>query len=390
MLGMLYRHVFGIAIRKLSEKPTESGIDRTCRFVIVRDPGSHRPGVPSRANSALWSLMELRSIQYFVQVADEGSITRTADKIGIAQPALTRHIKQLETELGTQLLTRLPRGVRLTTSGRDFLDHARTIMLEVTRASEHVRSKAQSPRGRVVMGTSPTLAPLLLPRCLARARQQCPTVTLKVVEGFSPQLLDALLTGRLDLAVMTNPPRTTALSLTPMCSEPLVVIAPPGVRGTRHAFSLAELSGTPFIITVGLRTLVEQQLAGFGAALNVEAEVDSVEAIRRLLVSGVGMSIMPVSAFHDELRAGKVVAYPVEDANLHRILILARPAAEARSAAIDEIGHIVRGEMADLLKEGFFRMPAPARSVPAPRAVAPPARTPGHRARQRPAAHARR
>jgi LysR family nitrogen assimilation transcriptional regulator len=305
--------------------------------------------------------MELRSIQYFVQVADEGSITRTADKIGIAQPALTRHIKQLEAELGTQLLTRLPRGVRLTTSGRDFLDHARAIILEVTRASEHVRSKAQHPRGRVVMGTSPTLAPLLLPRCLARARQQCPTVTLKVVEGFSPQLLDALLTGRLDLAVMTNPPRTTALSLTPLCSEPLVVIAPPGVRGTRDAFSLAEVSGTPFILTVGLRTLAEQQLAAFGVGLKVEAEVDSIEAIRRLLVSGVGMRIMPVSAFHDELQAGQVVAYPIEDANLHRILILARPAAETRSAAIDEIGHIVRGEMAELLQQGFFRMPSAAR-----------------------------
>jgi LysR family transcriptional regulator, nitrogen assimilation regulatory protein len=330
--------------------------------------------------------MELRSIQYFVQVADEGSITRTADKIGIAQPALTRHIKQLESELGTQLLTRLPRGVRLTTSGRDFLDHARAIMLEVTRASEHVRSKAQAPRGRVVMGTSPTLAPLLLPRCLARARQQCPTVTLKVVEGFSPQLLDALLTGRLDLAVMTNPPRTTALSLTPLCSEPLVVIAPPGARGTRQAFSLAELSGTPFIITTGLRTLVEQQLAGFGVTLNVETEIDSVEAIRRLLVSGVGMSIMPVSAFHDELGAGQVVAHAVEDANLHRILILARPTAEGRSAAIDEIEHIVRGEMADLLKAGFFRMPAVARGASVRR---PAARTPAPRAPRRVSAHAR-
>jgi LysR family nitrogen assimilation transcriptional regulator len=301
--------------------------------------------------------MELRSIQYFVQVADEGSITRTADKIGIAQPALTRHIKQLEAELGTQLLMRLPRGVRLTTSGRDFLDHARSIMLEVARASEHVRSKAQAPRGRVVMGTSPTLAPLLLPRCIARARQQCPTLTLKVVEGFSPQLLDALLTGRLDLAVMTNPPRTSALALTPLCSEPLVVISPPGTRGTRHAFSLAELSGTAFILTVGLRTLIEQQLAAFGVGLKVEAEVDSVEAIRRLLVSGVGMTIMPVSAFHEELRAGHVVAYPIEDANLHRILILARPVAEARSAAIDEVEHIVRAEMADLLQQGIFRMP---------------------------------
>jgi LysR family nitrogen assimilation transcriptional regulator len=301
--------------------------------------------------------MELRSIHYFVQVADEGSITRTADKIGIAQPALTRHIKQLEAELGTQLLMRLPRGVRLTTSGRDFLDHARTIMLEVSRASEHVRGKAQAPRGTVVMGTSPTLAPLLLPGCVARARQQCPAVTLKVVEGFSPQLLDALLTGRLDLAVMTNPPRTTALALTPLCSEPLVVLSPPGARGTRNAFSLAELCGTPFILTVGIRTLVEQQLAGFGGGLRVEAVVDSVEAIRRLLISGVGMTIMPVSAFHDDVRAGRLVAYPIEDANLHRILILARPVAEVGSAAIDEIEHIVRGEMAGLLQAGIFRMP---------------------------------
>lgn len=302
--------------------------------------------------------MELRSIQYFVQVADEGSITRTADKIGIAQPALTRHIKQLETELGTQLLMRLPRGVRLTTSGRDFLDHARTIILEVSRASEHVRGKTLAPRGPVVMGTSPTLAPLLLPGCVARARQQCPMVTLKVVEGFSPQLLDALLTGRLDIAVMTDPPRTRALALTPLCSEPLVVLSPPGARGTRHAFSLAEICRTPFIVTVGLRTLIDQQLAAFGIALRVEVEVDSIEAIRRLLISGIGMTVMPVSAFHDEIRAGQLAAYPIEEANLHRILILARPIAEAKSTAIDEIEHIVRAEMAGLLQAGIFRMPA--------------------------------
>src|SRR5437867_10919099 len=303
--------------------------------------------------------MELRSVEYFVQVADEGSITRTAEKVGIAQPALTRHIKQLEAELGTQLLTRLPRGVRLTGSGREFLEHARRIMREVSRAKDHVRGRAETPRGRVAMGTSPTLAPLLLPGCLARARQQCPALTLKMVEGFSPQLLDALLTGRLDLAVMTNPPRSPALALTPLISEPLVVIAPPGTRGTRAAFSLAEIACTPFIVTVGLRTLIEQQLASFGVVLRVEAEVDSVEAIRRLLVSGGGMSIMPVSAVHSESCAGQVVAYAIEDSNLHRILVLARPVAEARSAAIDEVEHIVRAEMEGLLEAGLFRLPTP-------------------------------
>src|ERR1700719_4133392 len=134
------------------------------RIYLTPRSGGRKRGA-SAAHAVLLSLrqnaservepMELRSIQYFVQVADEGCITRTADKIGIAQPALTRHIKQLEAELGTQLLTRLPRGVRLTTSGRDFLDHARAITLEVSRASEHVRAKAQAPHGNVVMGTSP-------------------------------------------------------------------------------------------------------------------------------------------------------------------------------------------------------------------------------------------
>ena len=301
--------------------------------------------------------MELRSLRYFVQIADEGSITRTAHKLGVAQPALTRHVKQLEAELGAPLLTRLPRGVRLTAAGRDFLEHARGVVQAVARAREQVHAAAKTPRGRVVIGTSPTLAPLLLPGCIARARRQLPSVTLKVMEGFSPQLLDALLTGRLDLAVMTNPPRAPALALTPLISEPLMVIAPPGTRGARPAFSLAELARTPLILTVGIRAVVEQQLAEFGITLRVEAEVDSVEAIRRLLATGVGTTIMPVSAFHAELAARRLAAYPVEVANLHRILVLARPAADAR-AAVDEVERIVRAEMAVLLKAGLFRLPA--------------------------------
>jgi LysR family nitrogen assimilation transcriptional regulator len=305
--------------------------------------------------------MELRSIQYFLQIADEGSITRTAQKLGVTQPALTRHVQQLEAELGTPLLLRLPRGVRLTTAGRDFLEYARRIVLEVARAREHVRGAAEAPRGRVVIGTSPTLAPLLLPGCIARTRQQCPLITLQVMEGFGQQLLDALLTGRLDVAVMTNPPRSRALSLTPLFSEPLVVIAPPGARGTTRPFSVVELSRTPIIVSAGMRAVIDEQLASFGAQLRIEAEVDSVEAIRRLVVAGIGTTVMPVSAFHAEIAAGSAVAYTVEGANLHRLLVLARPAAKSRSAAIDEIERIVRAGMASLHEEGLFRLPLPPR-----------------------------
>ena len=107
----------------------------------------YRPGISVNLELGI-EAMELRSIQYFLQIADEGSITRTAQKLGVTQPALTRHVQQLEAELGTPLLVRLPRGVRLTTAGRDFLEYGRRIDLEINRAKEHVHGIADTPRGR--------------------------------------------------------------------------------------------------------------------------------------------------------------------------------------------------------------------------------------------------
>jgi LysR family nitrogen assimilation transcriptional regulator len=248
--------------------------------------------------------------------------------------------------------------VRLTGAGRDFLEHARRVIVEVSRARDQVRGNARAVRGRVVVGTSPTLAPLLLPGCVARARPLLPDVTLKLVEGFSPQLLDALLGGRLDLAVMTNPPRSPGVALTPLISEPIVVVAPPQPRGTRLAYSVAELSRLPVIVSAGIRALVDEQLAAFGAQLRVETEADSIEAIRRVLLAGEGASLMPVSAFHAEIAARKLAAWPVEDANLHRLLVLARREGDSRAAAIVEMERLVRAEMTRLTDEGLFKLPA--------------------------------
>jgi len=126
--------------------------------------------------------VDIWSMKCFVQVADRGSITHAADDLGITQPALTRRILQLETELGVGLLERRPRGIRLTGPGRELLEHARRILREVALAEAQVKRARSGQRGRVVLGTSPTLAPLLLPGCVARARTECPSVTLKVVE----------------------------------------------------------------------------------------------------------------------------------------------------------------------------------------------------------------
>ncbi|MGZ8268632.1 MAG: LysR family transcriptional regulator [Burkholderiales bacterium] len=328
--------------------------------------------------------MDLRSIRYFVQIADLGSITRASEHLGIAQPALSRHVRSIEEELGTRLLIRLPRGVRLTGAGLQFLEHCRRIVRELGRAREELRSKSDVPSGRVSLGVSPTTGPLLLPGVMERVRRQCPQVSLKVVEAFSSQLFDSLLTGRVDLAVLTSPAPARALRLVPLISEPIVVLAPPGPRGARRFYTLPELSRTPVFTTEAIRSIADEQLTRYGARLNVEAEIDSVEAIRRLLLRGIGPAVMPLSTFHDDIDAGRIAAFQIADANIHRILMLGLPAEGQASAAVEEVSHVVAAETHHLFELGLFSVPVAHAEQPAGRKL-PAGRKPP-RARKRRAA----
>ncbi len=319
--------------------------------------------------------MDLRGIRYFVQIAELGSITRAAAHLGIAQPALSRHIHGIEDELGIQLLVRLPRGVRLTGAGRQFLDHCRRIMRELDRARDELRSSSEVPTGKVILGLSPSIGPLLLPGVIERARRQCPQITLKIVEWFSTQLYDALLTGRVDVAVLTNAPPSRALKLTPLISEPIVVLSPPQSRETRRFYTLPELSKTPIVTSEAIRHIVDEQISRYGWRLNMEAEIDAIEAIRLLLLRGIGTSVMPVSTFHDDIRAGKISAFQIADANVHRTLALAQQTERRLPAAVEEISQIVVSEMNTLFDNGLFSMPAmtPAPPVPVVRVAKRPA-----------------
>lgn len=301
--------------------------------------------------------MDLRSIKYFVQIAEFGSITRAAEHLGIAQPALSRHVRGIEDELETQLLVRLPRGVRLTGAGRQFLERCRKIMRELDRAREELRPGNDMPTGKVILGLSPTVGPLLLPGVIARVRRQCPQISLKVVEWFSAQLFDALLTGHVDVAVLTNAPPSRALTLTPLISEPIVVLTPPQPRGGRRFYTLPELAKTPIVATQAIRAIVEEQISRFGGRLNVEAEMDAVEGIRRLLLQGAGATIMPVSTFHADIRAGHLNAFQIADANVHRMLALAHPAERRLAPAMEEISQIVTAETSALFDQGVFSVP---------------------------------
>lgn len=297
--------------------------------------------------------MDLKGIRYFVQIAELGSITRAAQHLRVAQPALSRHIHALEQELGVSLLVRLPRGVRLTTAGRQFLEHCQRILRELNRAQDELRSGAASAQGRVILGVSPTTGPLLLPGVVERMRRQCPQISLKVVDGFSNQLYDWLQAGRADVAVLTNPVNSRTVKVTPLISEPVVVFMPADQRPQRF-LTVAELARTPLVSTEAIRIIADEQLQRHRIRVRVEAEIDAVEAIRRLVLRGTSLALMPVSTFHEDVAAGRLQALPIVDANIHRILTLGQQAERRPSAAIDEVAQIMAAEVRALAEQGVF------------------------------------
>jgi LysR family nitrogen assimilation transcriptional regulator len=286
--------------------------------------------------------MEIKGIKYFIAVAESGSISRAAEQLGIVQPALTRHIKQLEDEFSVRLLNRLPRGVQLTAAGREFLEHCRRITEEVSRAKHEITAQGDKPKGSLVFGASPTLGRVLMPTIIDQAMVEFPHISLKVVEARSIRLHDLLLTGELDMAILTNPVGSHRLNLQPLVSEPLCVVGKYGWRARGSSVELEELARLPVMVTPGMRFLASGEFGKHKVRLQVVAEIESIETIRCLVNLGKGLTIVPASAFMDDLRDKSLQANPIKAPDRHRMLVLASRTDNADTAAVRELSRIVR------------------------------------------------
>jgi LysR family nitrogen assimilation transcriptional regulator len=286
--------------------------------------------------------MELRSIHYFVAIAQSGNISAAAIKIGIAQPALTRHIKQLESELNTILFTRLARGVQLTASGRELLEYAQRIVSEVAQAKQEITGLSLKPKGTIVLGASPTISSILMPRIVSDSLKEFPGVQLKLMEGRSLRLNECLLTGVLDMAILTNPLPSYQLHLTPLISEPLCLVGFAGQLPKKAPRSLEDFNGLPLILTPGMLALTTQVESGKKPKLKIIAEIESIETIRSLVKSGQGITITPASAFYQELNRNELRTQTIEIKGLRRDLVLATRTDNAHLPIVRELSRIVK------------------------------------------------
>ncbi len=309
--------------------------------------------------------MELRSLHYFVRIAELGSITRASAHLQIAQPALTRHIQRLEDELDAVLFTRANRGVKLTEAGQKLLDSAQRILRDVERAGDEIRTHKAHPSGKIILGVTPPLCPVVVPELFARMRDNYPLIELKVVHAGTARLEEFIVAGLVDLALMTMISRSRLIALTRLAEEEMVLVTRPGARPPGFV-AVAELNHTPLILGDGMRASLDVLLAGRGVALRVDTELDDHETIRLMVQQGVGASILPHSSVYRECARGLVEAHRITGSGVFRTLALGIAASRGASAARQAVSEVVTEVLGDIEADGKL---CPAVVKPAPEPV---------------------
>lgn len=303
--------------------------------------------------------MEFKSVRFFIAVAECGNITRAAEQLGIVQPALTRQINQLEEEFGVRLFSRLPRGVQLTAAGREFLEHCRRIVDEIERARHEITAQGSQPRGVIALGSTTTLGRVLMPMVVGECLRELPEVSLKVLEARSVRLHEQLLTGALDMAILTNPVGSYQLSMQPLVSEPLCLVGRPEHMPRPKKLMLADLADLPLVITPGMRALVTGGDPKAQRRLAVVAEVESIETIRCLLLAEPVLTIVPASAFAEDVQAGRLQAMALQGGAPQRMLVLASRTDKVDLPAIRHLARIVRQAVQQTMGMGSASGTAP-------------------------------
>lgn len=262
--------------------------------------------------------MELRQLRSFVALAEERHFTRAAERLHIAQPALSQQIAKLEREVGVPLVDRTTRRVALTQAGDLLLAHARRMLSEETVALAELDELAGVRRGHLDIGAAQAMGPVDLATLLVSFHRSYPAVELTVREALSVHLNVAVLADELDLAFVTGIVDPERIEGHQVASEDLVcILSPEHPLAAQAAVSLADLAEDTFVMFAGSATIrgrVEHAAAAYGYVPQVGFETSDVMRIRALVSAGMGVAILPRS--DAEKRGPRVTSTPISDAGL--------------------------------------------------------------------------
>jgi len=258
----------------------------------------------------------LQHLVTFCRVVESGGFSKAGELVGLSQPAVTRQVAALEAELGVPLLDRSGRQFRLTSVGELVYERARRITAAVNDLRGEVEDLTQRGRGRVTIGAVTTVGLNLLPPVLKEFTRRYPLVRVLVKAGRTADTLERVLSGELDMAVMTTPVTHPRLECIPLQRDPVVLVCSPEVKQKLpDPLPLEELSQVEMISFQApsrFRTFVDSMLEQYGVYPNVTMEFDSHEAVRMMVELGFGVAMVPRSAVLDDLESGRLVSITVD------------------------------------------------------------------------------
>lgn len=285
--------------------------------------------------------MDIRALRYFVTAASLNSISKAANQLRIAQPALSRQLRKLEQDLDAPLLHRDNRGIRLTEAGGVLLERGRAILAKVDEVTEEIRSRKRNSSERVRIAMIPSVTPLIAPPFIERMRSRHPGISLQLSEGLTKTIVGGLLNNEFDLGLIPAEQSDTAFASIPLLTEPMFLIGPGSKKGTSQDagayVTMQQIAGYPLLLPSRGNTLRDQVEAAARrnrVKLDVKEDVDSYVAIKRLVASGLGYTIHCYSFVREEVERGQLFVQSLRVRGLSRQWCLARPRDRSETVAI--------------------------------------------------------
>ncbi|XHC12753.1 LysR substrate-binding domain-containing protein [Labrenzia sp. ac12] len=300
--------------------------------------------------------MDIRQLRYFLEIVAQGSLTRAAESLHVAQPALSLHLKNMEEQLGTRLLTRSRSGVTPTEAGELLLQRARAILEDLARTEDDIRNLETDPSGIVRIGLPGTISAMVsLPLILA-ARERFPRITLNITEAMSGFVGDWLSEGKIDLAVLYSRSKDARIRSELLLEEELVVLWPADAERPQE-MNMAALDNVPMVLPSGahgLRVLIDRTFQALGFAPEIAMEINSFNNIKRLVAAGFGPSILPLYAVTEEVAAGSLRVSRIAAPGLWRGAHLMSPGGRPVTRALEAVHALLREVILDLRDKGAW------------------------------------
>ncbi|HEY1016872.1 MAG TPA: LysR family transcriptional regulator [Herpetosiphonaceae bacterium] len=268
-------------------------------------------------------MLDLQKLRMFVAAAHTRNFTRAAEQLDLTQPTVSQQIQTLERELGVQLFERLGRGIELTAAGRALLEPAEQ-MLALERAAEHaVRTAAGLHERTLHLGVGNTLATYILPDLLQRFGWEHPEFEVQIVTGNTDQLLDQVMSGQIELALVGSPLEHQQMRIVPFLrTELVVIVAPDDPWAERQSVALADLAGRRMLVREAgsaLQAATADLFQAAGAAPAQRMVLGNLEAIKRSVEVGLGVALVPAMVVRREVAAGQLRQLVLEGARVVRV-----------------------------------------------------------------------